>query len=132
MSANPAFASIPRLGFGSISTANTNFDGTGTIVDLLTGVTAGTRIERITIVATVDPADSMVNIFLHDGTSYRYFDSFDLGNPASGSTTVPPYREERPYQDLVLPSSSWKIAASITVALTSGVINAFVHGADLT
>lgn len=132
MAAAPSFANIPRLGFGAVSTANTNRDGTGTIVDIATGVSAGTRIDRIVLKATENPADSVVNIFLHDGTAYRLYDAFDLGDPTAASTTVDGFRIERAYTDLVLPSSSWKLAASITVALTAGVINVFAHGADYT
>lgn len=132
MASTPAFASTARIGFGSVSTANTNRDGTGTIVDILTGVTAGTRIDRLVLQATGDPADSVVTLFIHDGTSYRLFDEVDLGNPAAASTTVSGYRFEKAYNNLVLPSSSFKFAAAITVALTSGAINAFAFGADLT
>lgn len=136
MSATPTFASVARIGYAAVSTANTQFDGTGTVADVITGVAAGTRIERIVIVAGgstgPNPADGMVNIFIHDGTAYRYFDSFDHGDPAAGSTTVAPYREERSYLDLVLPSASYKLAASTTVALTSGSWNVFAFGSDLT
>ena len=131
-SPTPSFAVVPRLGFGAVSAANTARDGTGTIVDILTGVTAGTKINEIILQATDDPADSIVTVFLYDGSAYRLFDEFDLGNPAAASTTVTGYRISRTYTNLVLPSSSWKLAAAITVALTGGVINVFAHGADLT
>jgi hypothetical protein len=132
MASTPAFASTPRLGVAAVSGANTNFDGTGTIVDILTGVTAGTRIERVVIQTTGNPADSMMTLFIHNGTSYFLFDVVDMGDPAAQSTTVAGFRWERKYNDLVLPSSSHKFAAAITVALTAGVMNVFAFGADLT
>lgn len=132
MSAAPNFASTPRAAVAAVSTANTNRDGTGTIVDVLTAVAAGTRLERIVVQATADPADSIVTLFLHNGTSYFLFDEFDLGNPTAASTTVPAYREARAYSGIILPSASWKVAAAITVALTAGVMNVFAFGADLT
>jgi len=132
VAATPAFASTPRLAASPVITANTNRDGTGTIVDILTGVAAGTRIERVIITTTSDPADSIVTLFLYDGSYYRIFDEFDLGNPAAASTTVPGFRTEKVYRDLVLPSSSWKLAAAITVALTAGNMVVFAAGADLT
>ena len=107
-------------------------DGTGTIVDILTGVAAGTRIERVVVKSTGDPADSIVTLFVHNGTSYFLFDEFDLGNPAAGSATAEAYRVERRYEDLVLASSSMKLAAAITAAPTTGVMNVFAFGADLT
>lgn len=132
MASSPAFAVTPKIGFASVTVANTNRDGTGTIVDALTGAAAGTRIERVAIITTGDPADSIVTMYLHNGTSYLLFDEFDLGNPAAASTTVPGFRTERNYEDLVLPSASWKVAFAITVSLTAGAMNCFVLGADLT
>jgi hypothetical protein len=128
----PAFASTPRIGFGAVSTANTNRDGTGTIVDIITGVAAGTRVNRVVLQTTGDPADSIITLFLYDGAAYRLFDEIDLGNPAAASTTVTGAHYERSYTDLVLPSASWKLAAAITVNLTAGVMNVFAYGADLT
>lgn len=131
MAVAPAYAATPRIGFGSVSTANTNRDGTGTIVDVLTGGTSGTKVSEIVIQCTGDPADSTVTLYLHDGTSYRLFDEFDLGNPAAASTTVPGFRTSRTYDSLVLPSNTWKLAAAITVAPTSGAANVFAFGGDL-
>lgn len=132
MSSSPTFSSTPRLGFGSVSTANTARDGTGTIVDILTGVAAGTKVFEVVVKATGDPADSVLTLFIHDGTSYRLFDEVDLGDPAAASTTVTGYRFSVQYANLILPSTSHKLAAAVTVALTSGALNVFAHAADLT
>lgn len=132
MASVPAYASVTRMGVAAVSTANTNKDGTGTIVDILTGVAAGTKVERIVVKATGDPADSLLTLFIYNGTSYFLFDEVDLGNPAAGSTTVETYRYEKAYSNLYLPSSSHKLAAAVTVALTSGVLNVFAFGGDLT
>ena len=131
MAQSPVFASTPKVGVADISTANTARDGTGTIGTVLTAASAGTRIERVVLKATADPADSTVVIYLHDGTTAHVFDEFDIGNPAAGSTTVESFRIERAYRDLVLPSG-WSLRASITVALTAGVVKVFAFGADLT
>lgn len=132
MSQSPVFASTPRIGAITVSTANTGRDGTGTVATIITGAAAGTRIERLVLKATGDPADSVVTLFLHDGTSFFLFDEVDLGNPAAASATVEGYRFEKAYYDLVLPNASWSLRAAITVALTAGVINAFAFGSDLT
>lgn len=128
----PAFAVVPRAAVAAVSTANAAFDGTGTIVDIMTGVAAGTKITEVAVQTTGDPADSMVTVFLHNGTSYFLFDVYDIGNPAAQSTTVAGLRFSKRYDNLVLPSASWKLAAAITVALTAGVMNVFAFGADLT
>lgn len=130
MATDPSWASTPRAAVAAVSTANTNMDGTGTIVDVFTAGSSGSKVNRIAVQATVNPADSVLTVFLYNGTSYFLFDTVDLGDPATSSTTVGGYREERAYSDLVLPSSSWKLAAAITVAPTSGVLNVFAFGGD--
>jgi hypothetical protein len=130
VASTPAFAATPKIGAVAVSTANTNRDGTGTIATVVTAASSGTKITSIAVIATGDPADSVVNIYLYDGSTYFFFDSFDLGNPAAASTTVDAYRTSKAYADLTLPSG-WSIRASITVALTSGVMNVFAFGGDL-
>jgi hypothetical protein len=130
----PAFAVTPRVFAASVSTANTNRDGSGTLATLSQAGTetmgaSGTKFTSIVCEATGDPADSIVNVFIYDGTTNWFFDSFDLGNPAAASTTVDSYRVSKSYADLVLPSG-YKLKASITVSLTAGAINVFAFGAD--
>lgn len=128
MAAGPAFASAPIAAAASVSTANTNRDGTGTIATIFTNASPnGCRIDEIVIKADGNPADSTVVIYLHDGTNYHVFDEFDIGDPAAGSTTVASYREARTYTNLVLPNG-WSIRASITVALTAGLMQVFCFG----
>jgi hypothetical protein len=133
MAAAPSFTSTPRIGIGQVSTANTNRDGTGTIVDVLSavGVTAGVKVFEVVVKSQGDPADSVVTLFLHDGTNYRLFDEIDLGDPAAASTTVVGYRLSTSYSYLVLPDG-WKLCAAITVAPTAGVVNVIAFGGDLT
>lgn len=130
MASAPAFAATPKIWSAAVSTANTNRDGTGTIATIGTAGSSGTKIERIVFKATADPADSVVILWLHDGSSYWMFDEVDLGDPAAGSTTVTAYREERVYGDLVLPSG-WSLRAQITVSLTTGAIHVSAFGADI-
>lgn len=132
MSASPSFTSVPRFGAGSVTVANTNRDGTGTLVDVITGVAAGTKISEIIVKATGDPADSIVTIFYFDGTTNWLIDEFDIGDPAAASTTVAGYRESRSYANLILVGATHKIKAAITVALTAGAVNVVALGGDLT
>lgn len=129
MASTPQFVTTPKIGVNDVSTANTARDGSGTIETIFTAGSSGSRVEEIVLKATADPADSTVVIFLHDGSNYFVYDEFDIGNPAAASTTVESYRTSRTYENLVLPSG-WSVRASITVALTSGVINVFCFGGD--
>lgn len=69
MSAQAGYAATPRVGIGTISTANTNRDGTGTIGTIFTAGSSGSRIDRIVIKATVNTTAGMVRLFIHNGTT---------------------------------------------------------------
>lgn len=131
MSANPSFISTARIGRCSLSTANTATDGTGTITDLITGVSAGTRVLSINVQGTATTVAALVNIFLWDGTQWDLFDQITI-NAATGSNTAKSYRLVTAYTDLVLPSASHKLGATITVAPTSGTVRVSAWGGDLT
>lgn len=60
---------VARAGVGTISVANPNLDGTGTIVDVIAGASDGTAVESINIQALGDTSPGMVRLFLNDGAS---------------------------------------------------------------
>ncbi|MDQ3004341.1 MAG: hypothetical protein M3R47_03015 [Chloroflexota bacterium] len=68
---NPIFPLTPVIGLGQVSAANTNRDGTGTLVSILTGATNGTRVHRITVYATVTTTGGMVRLFIDGGGVIR-------------------------------------------------------------
>lgn len=129
MATDPTFAATVKCWAGSVSTANTARDGTGTIATIATAGASGSKIEEIVVKATGDPADSIVTLFLHDGTNYYLFDEFDLNDPAAASTTVKSNRDSQSYDNFVLPTG-WSLRAAITVAPTSGVVNVIAFGGD--
>jgi hypothetical protein len=131
MAASPAFISTPRIGRLSLSTANTATDGTGTINDLIVGVSAGTRILSVNVQGTATTVASLVNLFLYDGTNWDLFDQVTI-TATTGSNTVKGYRLVTAYTDLVLPSASYKLGATITVAPTTGTVRVAAFGGDLT
>lgn len=131
MAASPSFISTPRIGRLSLSTANTATDGTGTIGDLLVGVAAGTRVLSVNVQGTATTVAALVNLFLYDGTQWDLFDQITI-SATTGSNTAKAYRLVTAYTDLVLPSASWKLGATITVAPTSGTVRVMAFGGDLT
>ena len=71
MSTSAQYASIPKCGVGQVSVANTNRDGTGTIVTVFSAGTSGSRIDAINIKATGTTTAGMVRLFIHDGADAR-------------------------------------------------------------
>jgi len=80
MAANtaPVFVLTPVAAQANVAAANTNRDGTGTLVDLVTGGTDGTRIDRIVAKAAVTTTAGMLRIFHYDGTSNRLIDEIPV------------------------------------------------------
>lgn len=130
MASTPAYASNPRsLDIAQVSTANTNRDGTGTIVTCCTGAAAGTRVSSVTVKATGSTTAGMVRIFLStdSGTTWRLWDEIiiDATTP-SGTVASRTYRRE--YSDLVLLGTSDLLGASTHNA---EVFNIFPAAMDL-
>lgn len=134
MATAPSFISTPRLAHGAITTGQTarTTGTTSNLVDVITGAAAGTRILEVVVKALGQPADSVITLWLYDGTNNVLFDEIDIGAPAAGSNTVVAYRTSQTYQNLVLPSASWKLVAGCTVTPTSGNIEVWALGGDLT
>ena len=70
MATSPAFTATPRLGIASLSAANTARDGSGTIVDVLSAGSGGSRVEHIDVVARGTTTAGVVRLWLHNGTNY--------------------------------------------------------------
>lgn len=121
MAAAPSFTSTPRVGRGAVTAANTNRDGTGTLVDILTGVTAGTKVTQVIVQAIVTTTAGMVRLYLYDGTNNYLIDEIPVA-AATASASVPCSRTVRTYTDLVLPSSSYTLRASTHNAEAHNVV----------
>ncbi len=63
------YAAVPKVGVATISTANANRDGTGTVGTVFTAGTNGSRIDRIIVKATGTTTAGMIRLFIHNGTA---------------------------------------------------------------
>jgi len=109
VAAGPQFVNAIQNGKASISAANTNRDGTGTIVDLLTAGERGSRIDKIKVIAIVATTAGVVRLFIHNGTAYFLWKEI-LVTAITPSATVASYVSEL-VADLVL-QRGWKFAAA--------------------
>ena len=69
MSANPNFASTPKVGKALINTANTNRDGTGTITSIFAAGAAGSRIDKVIIAANTTTTAGMLRFYISNGVT---------------------------------------------------------------
>jgi hypothetical protein len=76
----PVFTKSPVLGQAAISAANTNIDGSGTIVAVVDGGVDGIRIDQIEAKAEVATTAGMVRLFLSidSGTTWELWREIDV------------------------------------------------------
>lgn len=126
MASAPSFAATPRQGIGQVTAANTNRDGTGTLVDILVAGASGSRIEQIVVQAVVTTTAGVVRLFLNDGTNTRLYKEL-LVTAITPSATVEAFRTTfSPSFGLVLPTG-WTLKASTHNA---EAFNVFAVGGD--
>jgi hypothetical protein len=129
MATSPSFISTPLISSVSSSVANTNIDGTGTIVTLVTGATSGTRVLEIAVQCAASSASAIVNLFLStdSGATWRLFDQI-LVSPVTNSNTVKAFRNSSTYNNLVLKDTTHSIGITTTI---SQATNVFAFGGSL-
>jgi hypothetical protein len=127
MATNPVFAVTPRIGAVSVATADSSYTAPTNVGTLIAGASTGTRIAEIVVKCAATSAAAVVRIFLHDGTSYWLFDEVTVA-AATGSSTVQQTRVSTTYNNLILPSASWSVRVTTSVAQATHVT---AFGADL-
>ena len=119
MSTTANYAATPRAAVGQISTANTNRDGTGTVVTIFTAGSSGSRVDDIVITATVTTTAGMVRLFLNDGTNTRLWQEIPV-TAITPSGTVQAFTFTLLNQALILPNG-WSLRAATNNAETFNV-----------
>lgn len=133
MATQAQFASIPRIAIAQVTAANTNRDGTGTIVTVIDPVAAGFMPHHVRVVAVGTTTAGMIRFYLSQdaGTTNRLIKEIPV-TAITPSATVKTFEAE---WDL----SDWKdcLPLSDTTLLRASTHNAetfniFAVGGDLT
>lgn len=127
MAISPVFAVTPRVSSVSIATAEASYTAPTNVGTLITGASTGTRVSEIVVKCAATSAAAIVRIFLHDGSTYFLFDEITVA-AATGSATVQQTRVSNTYNNLILPSSSYSVRVTTSVAQVTHVT---ALGADL-
>lgn len=110
--ANAVYVGTPQTWQQALSAANTNRDGTGTIADLVSAVTAGSRVDSVRVQAIGTTTAGVIRLFLYDGTN-TYLIREILVPAVAPSTTVEAWSAEITFPGgLVLKNNNWKLRAS--------------------
>ena len=108
------------MAFGQISAANTNRDGTGTIVDVLVAGSEGTEIESVRVQAVATTTVGVVRLFIHNGTVWRLWKEL-LVDAITPSASVEAFSvEDVPTTRMLLPFG-YKLGAATHNAETFNV-----------
>jgi pyoverdine/dityrosine biosynthesis protein Dit1 len=127
MAANPSFAVTPRIGSVALAAADTSYTAPTNTATVITGAATGTRVAEVVVQMNETTVATMVRLFLFDGTTHFLFDEIPIA-AATGSQTVRQARVSTIYNNLILPSSSWSLRATVHSTHT-GIVTAL--GADL-
>lgn len=123
---SPIFVATPKNWFASTGTAaNTNFDGTGTVVTVLTAGSNGSKIQKIRLTHMGTNVATVVRFFVNNGSSnttatnnalvYEVTMAANTASQTAASTAV-----EIPIE---LPlQANYKLNVTIGTAIASGIM----------
>lgn len=86
----PLYIDIPRTWVAQVSASNSNLNGTGTLVDVVTPGANGSRIDFIEIKAAVTTTAGMVRLFIYNGSTTRLIKEIAV-TATTASAAVPAY-----------------------------------------
>lgn len=88
MATAPAYTATPNTSPVTISTANTNLDGTGTLGTVVTAGSSGTRVDGVIVKATETTTGGMVRIFHNDGSNTRLIHEIPVAATTASGTVA--------------------------------------------
>lgn len=140
MAATPNFMGNPRIGIASLTAANVNYDGTGTIVPLITAAATGTRILRVEIKGTGDNLTNtgLLNLFYSKdgGTTWNWMGYYNINTWGPVDATIAPFYTlwEDNYifhDDFALEADTNEMLGCTLTFVPDTPINVIVYGGDL-
>lgn len=123
MGASPIFTATVRVGATkTVAAADTSFGASAPTnkATLLVGGASGTKVEHIRLIQVLTTgASGTINLFVTDGTTYYLLEAvhYDAHTISTVATQGP---IDLYYEDLILPSASWSIVVTNTVAAGTG------------
>jgi hypothetical protein len=118
MATDPIFAATPKVWSGIVpATADASLTAPTNVTTIVTAGASGSKIEqmRISQILTLT-GNTTINVFLHDGSTYRHFEGIVLSS-YTVSNVIAPTPIDRYYPNLVLPTG-WSLR--VTVSNTQG------------
>jgi hypothetical protein len=135
MATDPQFAATVAIGSALLgATAETDTTAPAQTSVIVTAGTNGTKIEEIVVQAakagtlTVTTVAGAVYLFLYSGSTYYLFDTI-LVTAINGTATVAPFRANKLYTNLVIPTG-WSLRASQSIVGNVSILNVICFGGN--
>ena len=127
----PIFPVVPNVGYGKVLAANTNLDGTGTIVTCFTAGVNGSIVDSLTVVHLGTNVASVLRLFVKDGANYTLFFEETIA-----ANTISQIAKSVPYEYLfdgvnrkrLTLEAGQTIVASVGTVLAAGVQLTLIGG----
>jgi hypothetical protein len=132
MSATAQYASTPKFGSATLSTADTSLTAPTTVGTILTAGASGTRIDYIDIQGVATTVAGLINLFVFDGTNYILWQQVPViaitsSTTATAFTALLSSNGNANFMPLTLPTG-YSLRATTTVAQTG--IRVTAYGGD--
>jgi len=121
----PIYPLLPKIGWGTLNTANTAMDGTGTVAEVFTAGINGARIDQIKIRALGTNVATAVRLFINNGNDRTQSTNnsliYEVTAPATTASPAAALNDiviSPPVQFL---PSGYKLMASIGTAVAAGI-----------
>ena len=131
MATSPVYAATPKIGSATLGGFDASFTSPSSASTIVTGGSSGSKIEEVVIQGLATLAAGIVNLWTHDGSTYRLFDQVLLTTSPTASTTVAAFRAIRQYSNLWIPNGSTFRASHTTTGNDTSKIAVTAFYADL-
>jgi hypothetical protein len=132
MTTTAQYASVPKVGTGLLTTADTSRTAPTTVTTVFTAGSSGSRIDKLIANGVGNTTATILRWFIFDGTNYRLF--YEMIIPAvTPSSTIPVANAglnsvvDYAFLPLMIPSGS-SIRCTINDAQSPGVVAIAVGG----
>lgn len=129
MAATAQYASTPKFGSATLTTADTSLTAPTTVGTIVTAGASGTRIDYIDIQGVATTVAGLINLFVYDGTTYVLWNQVPV-QAVTSSTTVPAFsavlssNNNSNIMPLTLPTG-YSLRAAASVAQTGVRVTAY-------
>ena len=132
MSTSAQYASTPKVGSATLTTADTSLTAPSTVGTVVSAGASGTRIDYIEVMGVATTVASLVNLFIYDGTNYILWQQVPV-IAITTSTTTPSFvanlssNSNSNVMPLTLPTG-YSLRATTTVTQTG--VRVIAYGGD--